>query len=124
MGPVALGMVFAEVKDLDKKLDAARDALIMMGVYFQAQDDYLDCFATEEELGKTGTDIQDRKCSWLFVQAYTQHASEEEKQLLEQNYGNCRVGSDKEREIKELYTRLGLPAHYQKYAQECFDQIN
>ena len=39
--------------------DAAREPLLLMGVYFQAQDDYLDAFAPPETLGKIGTDIQE-----------------------------------------------------------------
>ena len=39
--------------------DAVREPLLLMGVYFQAQDDYLDAFAPPETLGKIGTDIQE-----------------------------------------------------------------
>ena len=53
--PVALGMTVAGIKD-QAAYDAARDPLLLMGVYFQAQDDYLDAFAPpdawNEELSK------------------------------------------------------------------------
>ena len=42
-----------------KAFDAARETLLTMGTYFQAQDDYLDAFVPAAELGKVGTDIQD-----------------------------------------------------------------
>ena len=41
--PVAMGMILAGI-DEKKEYDAARDILVIMGVYFQAQDDYLDAF--------------------------------------------------------------------------------
>eukprot|EP00913_Durusdinium_trenchii_P009713 g9126.t1 len=56
--PVALAMLVTGVRD-HKAFDTAREALLLMGIYFQAQDDYLDAFASPEVLGKVGTDIQD-----------------------------------------------------------------
>lgn len=66
---VALGMLVFGVED-QKAYDHAREILMVMGIYFQAQDDYLDAYATQEVLGKVGTDIQDKKCGWLFCKAY------------------------------------------------------
>merc|ERR1719217_1613651 len=59
--PVAMGMIVAGITDVEE-YDACREILMIMGIYFQAQDDYLDCFQPPEKLGKIGTDIQDKKC--------------------------------------------------------------
>jgi len=103
--------------------DAARDILVTMGVYFQAQDDYLDCYATPEQLGKVGTDIADKKCGWLFTKAYHQLANPTQKKLLDTHYGKCKVGSPEEQKIKALYTELGLPKLYAEYEQASYDKI-
>merc|ERR1719231_1558296 len=100
--PVAMGMICAGITDR-AEYDAAREILVIMGVYFQAQDDYLDAFGTPEQIGKIGTDIQDKKCGWLFVNAYPALVDAEQKAFLEAHYGKCKVGSYEEKKIKEIY---------------------
>jgi len=111
--PVALGMTYMGVQS-QSAYDTARDILITMGIYFQAQDDYLDCFASEEVLGKRGTDIWDKKCGWLFVHAYHHLVDDEQKFILQENYGK---GPDEEKEkvVKDLYRELGLEQMYNTY---------
>ncbi|KAG7340155.1 polyprenyl synthetase [Nitzschia inconspicua] len=119
---VAFAMVLRGITKQDA-YDAAREILIIMGVYFQAQDDYLDCYATPEQLGKVGTDIQDKKCGWLFTKAYHELCPPEQRNYLDKHYGKCKVGSTEEQKIKELYTSLGLPQMYQEYEQASYDKI-
>merc|ERR1711968_51498 len=88
---VALGMVMAGIQD-QEAYDSAREILMIMGIYFQAQDDYLDCYGTAEQIGKIGTDIQDKKCGWLFVNAYHDKVTPAQKKFLDQHYGKCKVG--------------------------------
>ena len=83
-----------------------------MGEYFQVSDDYLDNFADPAVLGKIGTDIQDRKCSWLAVEAI-RRCNAEQLSVLKHNYGL----KDKEAEhcIKVLYNELRLEDVYRTY---------
>merc|ERR1719401_1294032 len=111
---VALAMIVCGI-DSKKAFNAAREPLLKMGIYFQAQDDFLDCFGTPEQIGKIGTDIQDRKCGWLFVLAYNKLASPEQKKFLKRHYGNCRVDSKEERDIKAMYIDLELEDLYRKF---------
>ncbi|CAK9022007.1 unnamed protein product [Durusdinium trenchii] len=120
--PVALGMTVAGIKD-QEAYDAAREPLLLMGVYFQAQDDYLDAFAPPETLGKIGTDIQDKKCGWLFVQAYHDLCSSEQKAFLDEHYGKCKVQTEEEQKIKDIYKAVGLEEKYQNYETKSFNDI-
>ncbi|CAL5024984.1 unnamed protein product [Urochloa decumbens] len=82
-----------------------KNLLIEMGVYFQIQDDYLDCFGDTKVIGKVGTDIEDCKCSWLIVQAM-ELANENEMKILYENYGK----SDPQcvAAVKNVYKELDL----------------
>merc|ERR1712066_464497 len=86
---VALGMIVAGITDVEE-YNACRDILMIMGIYFQAQDDYLDCYGTPEQIGKIGTDIQDKKCGWLFAQTYHRLANDEQKAVLTSSTGSAR----------------------------------
>merc|ERR1712050_38653 len=99
---VALGMIVAGITNVSE-YNSCRDILMIMGIYFQAQDDYLDCYGTPEQIGKIGTDIQDKKCGWLFVHAYHHLASPEQKAVFDKSYGKCKVQTPEEQKIKDLY---------------------
>jgi len=123
---VAFAMTYAGIEE-QGAYDAARTILIKMGVYFQAQDDYLDCYGTPEQIGKIGTDIESKKCGWLFCNAYngltTPPISPQQKALLDAQYGKCKVGSAAEKSIKALYEELNLEKQYRAYEQACYDEI-
>mmetsp|Transcript_4590 Transcript_4590/g.8658 ORF Transcript_4590/g.8658 Transcript_4590/m.8658 type:complete len:412 (-) Transcript_4590:210-1445(-) len=117
--PIAFGMICAGVKD-KQSLDAALKICIKMGVYFQVQDDYLDCYGTPEQIGKIGTDIQDAKCGWLVVQAMDR-ASEEQRRVILANYGK-----DDEKcieIIKGVYRDLKLEDVYHNYEETVHKEI-
>lgn len=120
--PVALAMLVTGVRDR-AAYDTAREALLEMGIYFQAQDDYLDAFASPEVLGKVGTDIQDKKCSWLFAHAYHEQSTPEAKSYLDKHYGTCEVGSEEEEKIKEIYKELGLQELFANYETEIQEKL-
>ena len=120
--PVAMAMVCAGLEERSE-YDAAREILVVMGVYFQAQDDFLDAFGTPGQIGKIGTDIQDKKCGWLFVNAYHSMVDATQKKYLDKHYGNCSVGSKEEKKIKAMYKNIGLEAKYHAYEEASYAQI-
>lgn len=117
--PVALGMIVSGVKDR-KLFDKAREILLIMGEYFQVQDDFLDCYGSPEVIGKIGTDIQDNKCSWLIVQALN-IATDDQRQILKDNYGQH--DPEKVMKVKEVYNDLNIERVYLAYEEESYVKL-
>ena len=117
---VALAMIVFGISD-QAAYDHAREILMVMGIYFQAQDDFLDCYGTPEQIGKIGTDIWDKKCGWLFCQAW-HLTTPQQKKLLKENYG---FGNNpaKEAKVKQLYRDLKLEDLYRTYEEDSYKQI-
>ncbi|CAI7859489.1 unnamed protein product, partial [Closterium sp. NIES-53] len=94
--------------------------VVVMGTYFQVQDDVLDCYGDPAVIGKVGTDIEDTKCSWLVVQAL-QRATQEQRQIIESNYGK----KDEKcvAVIKQLYTEMKLQDAFAEYEKESHASI-
>lgn len=117
--PVAAALML--VGEADAALAAqAKSILVKMGTYFQVQDDVLDCFGDPAVIGKVGTDIEDTKCSWLVVTAL-QRASEEQKGVIEANYGKNDV--ECVAQIKQLYTEMNLQDVFSVYELESYAEI-
>ncbi|KAH6652170.1 isoprenoid synthase domain-containing protein [Truncatella angustata] len=118
--PVALSLHYQNIAT-PKNLKQAEDILIPMGEYFQAQDDFLDCFyGTKDVIGKDGTDIQDNKCSWLVNQAL-KITTPEQRKIIETHYGkkdDADVAT-----IKELYNELDLKSKYHAYEEKVVGEI-
>lgn len=116
--PVACALLMSGDK-LEDHIDV-KNILIDMGIYFQVQDDYLDCFGDPATIGKIGTDIEDFKCSWLVVKAM-EICNDEQKKTLHENYGKddptC-VGK-----VKELYRNLNLQGVYLEYENKSNQKI-
>jgi len=117
--PVRLALAMSGVND-PEVLQQVRTVTLEMGHFFQVQDDYLDCFGDVSVTGKVGTDIQDCKCSWLFVIA-VQKCSPEQKLKLFENYGQH--GAEQVETVKKLYSDLKLPETYNHYEEQTYNLI-
>jgi len=117
--PVACGMIMAGVNKVST-FTKAREILLIMGEYFQIQDDYLDCYGAPEVIGKIGTDIQDNKCSWLVVTALNK-ATDAQRAVLEANYGY--KSKKNELAIKKLYQEMDIERDFKEYEEASYKRI-
>ncbi|EEB05564.1 farnesyl pyrophosphate synthetase [Schizosaccharomyces japonicus yFS275] len=106
--PIKCAMILVGMKEKQAYVDAKRLA-VQLGRYFQFQDDFLDCYGDSNVVGKIGTDIRERKCTWLICYALYK-ASPEERELLLSNYGKHDMES--ENTIKKLYNDLKMTDLY------------
>ncbi|EGC37367.1 hypothetical protein DICPUDRAFT_150024 [Dictyostelium purpureum] len=98
-----------------------RDISYELGIYGQTQDDYLDCYAEKEVLGKVGTDIQENKCCWLICKAITL-SNDDQLNKLKKHYG---LNNSLDVSIvKSIYNEINLPHHYQIHEIDKFNFIS
>ncbi|CAL5014420.1 unnamed protein product [Urochloa decumbens] len=116
--PVACALLLSGAKL--ENFTELRDILIEMGIYFQAQDDYLDCFADPNTIGKIGTDIEDHKCSWLIVQALG-HANINQIEVLLKNYG--KKDSTSVSKVKSTYSTLDLKDMFSEFEDRAYKHL-
>ncbi|KAI9312783.1 isoprenoid synthase domain-containing protein [Zopfochytrium polystomum] len=117
--PVALAMVLAGVT-APSAFSAARAVLVPLGEYFQAQDDFLDCYGTPEQIGKVGTDIEDGKCSWVVTRALGR-CSDAQRAALARAYG--RHDKESVAVVKRVFEEVGVEEEYRRYEEESYERI-
>ncbi|KAK1295932.1 Farnesyl pyrophosphate synthase 1 [Acorus calamus] len=116
--PVACALLMSG-ENLDNFIEV-KNILIEMGIYFQVQDDYLDCFGDPEVIGKIGTDIEDFKCSWMVVQAL-ERANENQMKVISENYG--KADQTCKARVKAVYKDLDLQGVFSEFERTSFEKL-
>ncbi|XP_059221671.1 uncharacterized protein LOC131996215 [Stomoxys calcitrans] len=91
-----------------------------MGLLFQAQNDYLDCFGNPEKMDKFGNDIEQNKCTWLALECM-ERATEEQKHIMFECYG--KKDPQMIQNVMELYKILDLPQIFADFEMESYENI-
>jgi farnesyl diphosphate synthase len=117
--PVALAMIMSGIS-VPSLFSQAKEILLIMGEYFQIQDDYLDCYGKPEVIGKIGTDIEDNKCSWLVVQALSR-VNPKQRKVLQENYGQHDM--KKVAKVKKLYSELDMEGIFAAYEEKSYADL-
>ncbi|MEQ8625093.1 MAG: polyprenyl synthetase family protein [Vicingaceae bacterium] len=103
MGAIAAG---ASAKDADLIYSFG----INIGIAFQIQDDYLDCYADQADFGKrVGGDIISNKKTYLLLSAMDKGTPEQQSALNKLMTGESDE-TQKVKQVLELYNQIGVPA--------------
>ena len=107
-GAAAIGAVLGEASDEDCR-QIYRYAL-ELGLAFQLQDDLLDSYGTQEELGKRiGGDILEGKKTCLMLNAMSR-ATEEDREVLRSTYLDKSLSEEQKIErVKAIYDKYDIP---------------
>jgi geranylgeranyl diphosphate synthase type II len=97
-----------------------------LGIAFQIQDDYLDCFGNPEKIGKeTGGDIRRNKKTFLLIKAQDEAVGEQKIKLTRLLAGNT---DDKIEKIIAIYKSCGVDKWakelWQIYANKALRHLN
>jgi geranylgeranyl diphosphate synthase type II len=114
----------------EKECQLFYDFGLNLGMAFQLQDDYLDAFGLESQIGKqVGGDILENKKTVLFIHALN-HLSDSSKEELLNWYESKSSTEEKINKVKELFEQAGsrnylfnLKASYEVKALEFLSSI-
>lgn len=107
-GAAAIGAVLGDASDEDCR-QIYRYAL-ELGLAFQLQDDLLDSYGTQEELGKRiGGDILEGKKTCLMLNAMSR-ATEEDREVLRSTHLDASLSEDEKiARVKAIYDKYDIP---------------
>ncbi|MBQ8438506.1 MAG: polyprenyl synthetase family protein [Alistipes sp.] len=107
-GAAAIGAVLGDASEEDCR-QIYRYAL-ELGLAFQLQDDLLDSYGTQEELGKRiGGDILEGKKTCLMLNAMSR-ATEEDREVLRSTYLDALLSDEQKIErVKAIYDKYDIP---------------
>eukprot|EP00468_Gymnochlora_sp_CCMP2014_P007319 CAMPEP_0167756552 /NCGR_PEP_ID=MMETSP0110_2-20121227/9447_1 /TAXON_ID=629695 /ORGANISM="Gymnochlora sp., Strain CCMP2014" /LENGTH=434 /DNA_ID=CAMNT_0007642671 /DNA_START=20 /DNA_END=1324 /DNA_ORIENTATION=+ len=104
-----------EENEFDQKTWISRIGL-ELGQYFQVQDDFLDVYGNPKQTGKIGTDIEQKKLTWLMATAVAKADSKTLKELFAPS-------EDYVASVKDIFKKLELRKEYLRYESNICKQI-
>lgn len=121
-----MGAIIAQTSK--ENADFIYDFGLNLGIAFQLQDDYLDCFGNPETFGKqVGGDIIENKKTYLYLKAMEFAKADEREQLLHLYSIQPEDNSDKIDSVKEFFMHTGASVATQKaiedYTSKAFETL-
>lgn len=94
-----------------------------IGLAFQLQDDYLDCYGNFETFGKRiGGDILSNKKTYMLINALQLAGELQRKELVSWIEAKEFDEQEKIARVTTLYTEIGIPQLVQQRINECYDR--
>jgi len=114
IGAVAAGAPITDVEHLE-------NFAYKLGLAFQIQDDYLDCYSNVEEFGKaTGGDIMEQKKTFLYVTAASTLQGEELSDFLSLMQNTTLERAKKVAQVKNFYKKANVEQKVQTEVNSLF----
>ena len=106
-GSAMIGAVLGDASD--EECRKVYNYALELGLAFQLQDDLLDSYGNESELGKKiGGDILEGKKTFLMMQAMS-HADEPKREILRSTYKDATLSAEEKiARVKEVYDALDI----------------
>ena len=120
-----MGAIIAGAAERDQ--EAIYNFGIHLGVAFQLQDDYLDCFGSEGFGKKIGGDIIENKKTFLYIKSF-EMADQEDRNKMKKYYSSNMDPELKIKCVKEIFTRLKVDqkvvSEIQEYTRKANDFVD
>lgn len=105
VGPLAMGAIVGGASE--ELIDNIKDFSVPLGIAFQLKDDINGIYSTEEAIGKSIlSDVRENKQTLLYGYAHS-HASEKDKSILREWYGNADCDTKGLEKIRQIFKDTG-----------------
>ena len=118
IGPLLLGAISSGMDD--NKLKDIIDIGLNLGIAFQIKDDLLGLYSTNENMGKTSTDIKENKQTIIYKYAID-HANEEQKSIINKLYGK-ELNEEDTKILLDLFISLNAKDNAERLVKEHTDK--
>ncbi len=94
-----------------------------IGLAFQLQDDYLDCYGDFEKFGKRiGGDILCNKKTYMLINALQLAGDVQRKELMQWIEAKEYDEDEKIQRVIQLYSEIGIPQMVKQRIEECYER--
>jgi geranylgeranyl pyrophosphate synthase len=118
IGPLLLGAIAANMDD--DKINSIIEIGLNLGIAYQIRDDLLGLYSTNDNMGKTSTDIKENKQTIIYKYAID-HANDEERKIIESLYGK-ELNEEDTKTLIDLFTSLNAKDNAERLVKEHTDK--